>query len=349
MSDPPSTSSPSGTSSPPPAATVETSIPAYSVHRPVAELQARIATESSIPLMAGTDQLPSGRLTAIEITNYRAFRGTFRLELPKGENLLVYGENGAGKSSLYHALRVFLESPDWQIPDPVTKTRRPVLVTDHRHRFTAAPPTVKLEFGDKSFEWTETKNDTTQSFVRLVNQGKGFLDYRALLEVHHVRFDESTEIDLFPLLIRRLLPYYTYPYDGSSRTFQERWDKLNGGVRRWWSRVWTKERFLKELNEFNEALERTVNDLGGEASAMLETFGDEFRVEFRFLKAEFLTRPRKHIAGPRILALPTFRKQQFADYHSFFNEAQSYRPRNLPLFRCIKKEPRNWPANPHAR
>jgi predicted ATPase len=71
--------------------------------------------------------LKLGRLTGIEIINYFAFRGTFRLNLPKGENLLVYGENGAGKSSLFHTLRVFMEAPDTRRRRRIFPSRRPVL------------------------------------------------------------------------------------------------------------------------------------------------------------------------------------------------------------------------------
>ena len=49
------------------------------------------------------------RITGIEIANYRGFAGdSFKLSLEHGENLLVYGENGAGKSSLYNSLKDFL-------------------------------------------------------------------------------------------------------------------------------------------------------------------------------------------------------------------------------------------------
>lgn len=45
------------------------------------------------------------RITAIEIKNYRAFKGgSLKIDLRKaGKNLLVYGENGSGKSSLFFA------------------------------------------------------------------------------------------------------------------------------------------------------------------------------------------------------------------------------------------------------
>lgn len=65
---------------------------------------------SSLALPATT--LPAAavpvRIHAVALTNFRAFPGPApaRFELA-GKNLLLYGENGAGKSSLFHALSNF--------------------------------------------------------------------------------------------------------------------------------------------------------------------------------------------------------------------------------------------------
>ena len=67
------------------------------------------------------------RLHHIAITNFKAFR-EFQLKL-EGRHLLVYGANGAGKSSLYWALYTFLQSagkkPNGSIARPSTCSRSP--------------------------------------------------------------------------------------------------------------------------------------------------------------------------------------------------------------------------------
>jgi len=285
------------------------------------------------------ERAPMHRLSAIEIQNYRAYRGTFRLELPRGANLLVYGENGGGKSSLFHTLRVFFEAPDWRVVDAAMKRSRPVTVVDHRHRFTTGAPLVKLEFGATAYEWSETVNDTTHERMRLVNQGKGFLDYKALLEIHYVASDDGREIDLFPLLIRRLLPYYTFPYDGRNREFQSFWRSLNQNINYRWTRKNHEPDFKKELVAFNEAMEHALRDLGKRASEMLLRFGDDFQVEFRYERAEFSRYPKKHMKPPRVLAHPAFRKQQLPDYDRFLNEARLSALAICLFFAALRQSP----------
>ena len=284
-----------------------------------------------------------GRLTGIEIQNYRAYRGTFRLDLPKGENFLIYGENGSGKSSLFHSLREFLEAPDLQVLEPTTSNpwrTRPLEIRDNRHRFSpdSESPGIKLEFGTQSFEWTLTKNDTGQDSLRRLNQGKGFLDYIALLGVHYVQRAENGEKDLFPLLIKNLLPHYTYPHQGQNRTFQERWNYLNDKVERRWTWDTAETEFKAELTEFNEALETTVRDLGVRASKMLDTFGEDFSMQFKYVRGEF-KRNNKRIDGTKILAIPAFRKLSLIDYPVFLNEARLSALAICLFFAALKESP----------
>lgn len=50
------------------------------------------------------------RITKIEIENSRAYYDRLIFSLEKGENLLLYGENGSGKTSLYKSVNDFIQS-----------------------------------------------------------------------------------------------------------------------------------------------------------------------------------------------------------------------------------------------
>ena len=58
------------------------------------------------------------RVTDISINNYRAFYGEHHINLDKdGKNLMLYGENGSGKSSLFTALKDFFLSSVQQLKE----------------------------------------------------------------------------------------------------------------------------------------------------------------------------------------------------------------------------------------
>ncbi|NOJ33086.1 AAA family ATPase [Agrobacterium vitis] len=66
------------------------------------------------PIAAAPPVLPP-KIKSLTLCDFRAFAGpepvTFRLD---GKNLLIYGENGSGKSSVFHALdEFFFCRPPW--------------------------------------------------------------------------------------------------------------------------------------------------------------------------------------------------------------------------------------------
>src|SRR5687768_678344 len=85
---------------------------------------------------------PPIRITKIETKNFRAFGSRpLKVDLTaNGKNLLVYGENGSGKSSLFFALRDFLECAERDA------ARRDVTIFPYRNIFaTTDDGYVKLE------------------------------------------------------------------------------------------------------------------------------------------------------------------------------------------------------------
>ena len=141
------------------------------------------------------------RITEIEIKNFKAFYGTYRIDLRKtGKNLLVYGENGSGKSSLYFALKLFLESGD--DPSYRFENDQNIFITD------AGYIKLGLRADERSkqetYEWSEGVRETEDELIIEASKTKGFLDYKSLLETHYVH-RESDAVNVFNLLVETLL------------------------------------------------------------------------------------------------------------------------------------------------
>ena len=133
------------------------------------------------------------RITEIEIKNFKAFYGTYRIDLRKsGKNLLIYGENGSGKSSLYFALKLFLESGE--DPSHRFENNQNIFITDAGY--------IKLclradrRSKQETYEWSGTVRETDDELIIEGSRAKGFLDYKDLLETHYVHRENNTVIGL---------------------------------------------------------------------------------------------------------------------------------------------------------
>lgn len=173
------------------------------------------------------------RLHHIAITNFKAFR-EFSLNL-EGRHLLVYGANGAGKSSLYWALYTFLQSarkPRNGIAKYFDPANPQSLLNLHeQNEATPKPGKITLTLRE-----TATRNDTTYR-ISQVDHGtfnqpailKGdlasdFITYRFFFGFSHFR--NSEEFDLWPLFEKEILPFCVStggqsPYD--------MWQKIKSG------------------------------------------------------------------------------------------------------------------------
>lgn len=155
------------------------------------------------------------RIEGLALRAYRAFSA--EQEIPvNGRNLIVYGENGAGKSSIYKALRDLF-------------ARRPgrSALKDNAHVHPLDPtltPRITITFNDGKppLEWTETRHPglpTADPRVALAALRSSFLDYHALLETN--AFHGQRRPNLFNLAVETLLADFADATSGA--TLSERW------------------------------------------------------------------------------------------------------------------------------
>ncbi len=203
------------------------------------------------------------RIKAIHLQNYKGFKSAERIEV-NGKNLLVYGNNGSGKSSLYQALRHLLQSSTYdqaQIEEHFATgaLNCNIFCSDDE------PAYVRLVIDDE--------NETTYTFaldgntvgdvnLQLANQASDFMNYRLLYSFYNFR--NSEEADLFPIFRDEFFPY---------------WTDLHRQVtyKAWYQQLQTE---LREL-EFNKVRrnDRRYKDF----EKKLETFNDVLTIQLRSL------------------------------------------------------------------
>lgn len=122
------------------------------------------------------------RIKTLSLTDFRAFPGpaptTFELD---GKNLLVYGENGSGKSSLFHALHGFFH--------PISGGE----IAKHKNVYTGTSGgvcEVKVDFDDgTTARWAGATVITTPmgkaAEVRGARLRAAVLDYRSILDTNY--------------------------------------------------------------------------------------------------------------------------------------------------------------------
>ena len=255
------------------------------------------------------------RITEIEVKNFRAFRGTYQIDLDKkGKNLLVYGENGSGKSSLYLALKFFLESGEDDSYMP----------KDHQNIFAKGNDRyIKLHFRSEPqskehiYEWSQSTKETNDPLIIEASKTKGFLDYKTLLETHYVH-RESDTVNVFELLIENLLASTVSVITG--RSLAEEWDDIQPPFPR--RNLINQIVILEEqIENFNRELAIRLEELQTKASEILDEFGYDVGLEFDF-QGIIYNREKKVLDGKQILLKIKFFGREIPTHQSFLNEAK---------------------------
>lgn len=289
------------------------------------------------------------KVVRISIEGWRAFDEPFEVDFEGGKNLLLHGENGSGKSSLYLALRHFF--------DP-----RGAAIDNHRNCF--SPDTrhsvVRVHFvkaGAAPFEITWTANAhpgpvpadpvtatvTPEQRAVIVDGARrgGFVDYRMLLRTHLFtsplpRFTAVSRTpaaiaraetsgmaeQLFDLAAGVILAGVRTTVAGGTET------TIGGLISRVWSTPPRSRRaaHLDAANavcrRFNDAFNGVLPDLQARLATFLGHFDNHrLGVTFRPVNVSW-EKSSLSLKGAQLVPEVTFKGRAVTGYQQFLNEAR---------------------------
>lgn len=254
------------------------------------------------------------KITQIELNNFRAFYGDHLIKLKDGKSLLVLGENGSGKSSLYFALKDFFEAYDKGLD---------ITGTPYRNLFAKANETsVKLQFEDgNTYEWSNTRNSphnlTTQNFEVI----KGFVDYKSLLQTYFFQ-QKNNRVNIFDFIVEEVLADHL-PLS-ANRTIKELWDDVTTNIPKRNTSLQLLS-LTSRIENFNTNLDFSLKELGKQAQAILDDFEMNLTLSLNFggvnyNKAKALK--DKAIESKLINLRVKFYDQDRDNHHHYLNEAK---------------------------
>ena len=254
------------------------------------------------------------RITQIDLKNFRAFYGEYSIKLDNaGKNLLVYGENGSGKSSLYFALKYFLNSHQQHRS---FGDYRNIYVKDDEDGYLKLALRRDTKQSLRTFEWSETRHDTDDVLILDAAKSSGFLDYKRLLETYFLAI-EGGRVNFFELLVENLLAHSETP-DG--KTIGETWQHIKNGIPKR-----NTQRTMADLEhrvaDFNGQLTFKLNELKDKTSEILKFF--KFKLDLEFSSPDIVyERHKKRLSGQEILLSTKLYDKDTGPHHSFLNEAK---------------------------
>ena len=288
------------------------------------------------------------RIATIHLKNFKAFRDQlFDFE---GKHVLIYGNNGSGKSSLFWALYTFLQSSRKKTPE-IQRYFQP-FDADNPNTFRSLK-NVFADEGDDAFIKltsidTETGIRTEQciakedirintnvrgSVIREADLASDFINYKLLQNFYNVSHRQET--NLWPVFERDVFPFF----DKNDRSYKEIFDELYEDVPRQadgaraatGSRI--KDAYIGRIEDFNSEIDSFLLQIQQNANAVLKDHffegKDVLKIYLEYKEQlDYETVNKRHIDRMQIrLSVSIARNdggEPIRNYrpHSFLNEAQ---------------------------
>lgn len=223
------------------------------------------------------------KLNNIKIKNFKAFQNEQVINLDNN-NLLIYGKNGSGKSSIYWALYTLFQSSEkndiekekyFKVYDEndsnTFQSLRNVFVNNESESF------IQLNYNDEVVNLSQNNlNDVNNVVIKTANLASDFINHKLLYDFFNSTNKNSN--NLWKVFERDIFPFLKS--DSSVDTYQKKLlDIFNnlpkGSNGYYYHRTWKKYyEYQNKINSFNLNLETTIGIINDRANRILR---DKFK------------------------------------------------------------------------
>ena len=279
------------------------------------------------------------RINKLTVNNFKFFVGEESLDFD-ARHILIYGENGSGKSSLYWALYTFLQSSlkvEEEIQKYFDKTDSQNLINRFIDDNEKENISISLELKDdngilETFEISKNLINTnleTNTGIKRANATSDFINYKLLSRFYDFR--NSKDIDIWELFEKEILEYITI----EEKNLKDTWDSLKGGLVKIKNKYpvissQTYKDFELKLKQFNDNINEFIANIIQNTNLILNgNFKENLSISLYYENATYnnfiegSSTKRDHLVKkPQIILKAKFNDKDIDRPHTFLNEAK---------------------------
>ncbi len=277
------------------------------------------------------------KIDKLTLKNFKFFYGEKTLNF-EGKNILLYGENGSGKSSIYWALYTLLNNPkssNAKIQKYFNPREKNRLLNGYIEESDTGRISIVLANAEEyaisydDEEITRYKRGTT---IKEASIASDFINYKLLAKLYD--FKHSQTIDLFELFESDIFSYLTYDRHGS---YLDAWRR----IKRTEQYPPTKNsvgysKFESAISVFNIRLDKFIASIKEDTNIILKKYfkqeNMDINISYRSLvyRDASIYKKDRYLESPQInitmyltnVSIPIERNRDIGQPHTYLNEAK---------------------------